>query len=100
MGAFDDFWRAYPPRGAKPHRAGKQTCLQYWKRHNMDQHIDQVLDAIKFYREEWDKKQPPDTQFIPMPITWLRKGLWDVEIPEPEPPRRLSQEEILRMAAR
>ena len=66
---FDDFWRAYPNKKAKP--AAKAAFLKATKRADVAA-IMRGLERAKVSRD-WTKD---DGQFVPHPSTWLNGDRW------------------------
>jgi uncharacterized protein YdaU (DUF1376 family) len=84
---FDDFWRAYPNKKAKP--AAKAAFLKATKKADVAA-IMRGLERAKVSRD-WTKN---DGQFVPHPATWLNGERWADDVgatihpflaPEPAP---------------
>lgn len=95
--AFEAWWEAYPSAPKRP-KVAKQYCRDMWKRRNLDAIADQVMAALAYHKDHiWDMKQP---QYIPMTRTWLHQGRYEIDIPEQPQPRKLTEQEILKLASR
>ncbi len=74
-GAFDAFWNAYP------RKVGKADAKNAFDRKSRSVPASTIIEAAtRFARDP----NLPETQFIPHPATWLRRGGWE---DEPLPPR-------------
>lgn len=69
--AFEDFWVLYPRHEAK------KDAMKAWQQTPADEHLRAIVAAAT-WRRIWAGKE---TQFIPLPATWLRGGRYDDEIP-------------------
>ena len=69
---FDEFWKAYPKKSAKP------AALKAFKAAKINGHLPDVLADIasKSQSEAWTKG---GGQFIPMPSTYLNQRRWEDE---------------------
>lgn len=69
---FDDFWDLYPAGGRK---VAKKQCAEKWKRGNLDNIADEVLNGLRRWiiSEDWEKE---NGRFIPAPIVWLNQQRW------------------------
>jgi hypothetical protein len=67
---FDQFWKAYPKKIAKPY------CKTIWERKGLT--LDMVMPALNkaIASRDWQKE---GGQFIPNPSTWLNQGRWEDE---------------------
>lgn len=76
---FEKFWEAYP----KARRKGKKAAYKAWQKAEKDglPDIDTVLKAIESQKKD---RQWQDSQFIPLPTTWINQGRWDDEIENQE----------------
>src|SRR5687767_7919626 len=68
VGAFDQFWSAYP------RKVGKLAAQREWAK--LKPPIADVLAALAWQVPTWD-----DPQFICHPRTWLHQGRWMDEAP-------------------
>lgn len=46
--AFELFWKAYPNDKGRKH--SKSQCYEKWKREGLDDHLQEVLNAVAYYR--------------------------------------------------
>jgi hypothetical protein len=65
---FETFWNSYP------RKEGKGKAWESWRKNNPP--LEQVLKTLEKYErsEQWK-----DSQFIPMPATWLNQWRWEDE---------------------
>jgi hypothetical protein len=68
---FDSFWTLYPRHEAK------RDALKAWGQIPASDHLPAIVAAMA-WRRVWAGKE---TQFIPLPATWLRGGRYEDEIP-------------------
>lgn len=74
---FDTFWEAYPRRTAKA------DAIKAWRKLNPSAQVQaDILSALDWqvHREDWVRD---DGKFIPYPASWLNRGQWQDERPEP-----------------
>lgn len=108
---FDAFWAEWPKSLRK---GGKADCLRHWKAMHLDSQNSAILSCLQFWKkhQQWDRSRG---DFIPAPIVWLRKRLWEdgdttpgtatPPASNPEPPsstfkrRRLTPEDLAFVAA-
>lgn len=77
---FEDFWKVYPKKRAKP------VAERAWNKIRPDKEkAEEILGAVeKFKRsKEWLKD---DGMFIPYPATFLNQRRWEDEEDEPMKP--------------
>lgn len=73
---FDEFWIAYP------RKVGKQNCIKWWERHDIDSKtLRLMVDSVIRYRETNQWK----TGYIPNPQTFLNGQRWEDDIDTIEP---------------
>ena len=68
---FDEFWKAYPKKCAKP------KAMKAWSKLNPDAELQQaILDALERQKQtvQWQKD---NGQYIPYPATWLNGRYWE-----------------------
>lgn len=90
---FDRFYTAYP---RKRNKDSAKTAFE--KRYKDLPPIDELIAIVEKWSET-DGWKRENGQFIPYPGTWLNKGGWQDEIPEPQPgqtvkPKRTEFEEV------
>lgn len=73
---FAEFWQTYP------RKVGKDDARNAWKAAKRRADQQAIIDGSTRLASD---PNLPETQFIPYPATWLRRGGWD---DEPLPPRR------------
>lgn len=72
---FDDFWKLYPRKVAKP------AAMKVWKRLKKK---DKTA-VLKFLpTSTW----PAERVYIPHPATWLNQRRWEDELPEDDAPEQ------------
>jgi hypothetical protein len=74
---FDLFWKAYP------RKVGKTKAYAAWKRIHPDRELfEKIMAAVETAKSsrQWMENYG---QFIPHPTTWLNRGGWDDELPDP-----------------
>lgn len=76
---FDEFWSVYPLK------VGKQAAKKAWpKATKLAGDAQAVIDGAVRYAENVTKRNV-EREFIAHPTTWLNRGGWDDELPEPKP---------------
>lgn len=79
---FSRFWRSWPPSSRK---GGKAKCLAVWKAKSLESSAAEIVAHVEAMKAS---KQWADSQFIPMPLTYLNQSRWDgAEAGEPEKKR-------------
>lgn len=76
VGAFGQFWHAYPKK------TGKAEALKaFQKLKPSDALVARMIAAVgeQSSSVQWQRE---GGQFIPNPATWLRQGRWDDEVPQ------------------
>ena len=76
LGAFDEFWSAYPRRVGKA--AARRAYMVARKGAEWPGAAD-VLEAVEMAKTSKDWKKS-NGQFIPHPSTWLNQGRWADEV--------------------
>ena len=72
---FDEFWKAYPRKVAKP------NALKSWNKIKPSQDLlSKIIQAIKD-----QKLSETDPKFIPHPATWLNAARWEDELETTKP---------------
>lgn len=74
---FEHFWSVWP----KHFRKGDKTkCSAHWKTHRLAERSGEVISHLDAWIEsdQWNKD---DGQFIPSPLSWLRKWSPDAALP-------------------
>lgn len=72
---FDEFWKAYPRKVAKP------NALKSWNKIKPSQDLlSKMIQAIKD-----QKLSETDPKFIPHPATWLNAARWEDELETTKP---------------
>lgn len=74
LGLFDQFWKAYPRKVAKPE--AMKAFVRIKPDAELMQQIMSALERAKASRD-WQKD---DGQFIPYPSTWLNQARWEDEL--------------------
>jgi hypothetical protein len=73
---FDEFWKLYPKRIAKP------DAIKAWKKAITKKPADELIALTKAYSES----KLPGEPYIPYPASWLNKELYEsVELQENKP---------------
>jgi len=73
---FIKFWEAYP------RKQNKENTKKAWMRKKLDKHIDAILENLTLRaKTEWKGK---DTQYIPLPLSYLNGRRWEDEIAVPK----------------
>lgn len=67
--AFDEFWKAYPRKIAKP------AALRAWKRLRLKEHLSVML-GLSLWVEYW-KRAGTEDAFVPYPQRWLNDRRWE-----------------------
>ena len=67
---FEPFWNAYPRRSGDI----KEAYLAYRRALQSGATPQQILDAVKWQAEEWEREGQP--QYIPSPAKWLDNKRW------------------------
>ena len=67
---FEPFWNAYPRRSGDI----KEAYLAYRRALQSGATPQQILDAVKWQAEEWEREGQP--QYIPSPVKWLDNKRW------------------------
>lgn len=85
---FPEFWAVYPRKTAKT------NAEAIWKRKQLDQTADIIIDAVKRYQQthEWIKD---NGLFIPYPATFLNQRRWEDDITTGNPRRTVPQGTML-----
>ncbi|HOE12056.1 MAG TPA: hypothetical protein PLQ35_15165 [bacterium] len=74
---FEEFWKAYPPRGNPPAREGKAAAKKAWGKINPSRELArQIREAVE---KKKACKQWKDPQYIPLAATWLNQRRWEDE---------------------
>jgi hypothetical protein len=77
---FDEFWKLYPKRIAKP------DAIKAWKKAITKKPADELIALTKAYSES----KLPGEPYIPYPASWLNKELYEsVEVQEKKPLQKL-----------
>jgi hypothetical protein len=74
---FAGFWSLWP----KHHRkADKRACEAKWRKLECEPLTDAILASLTAWKasEDWTKQ---DGQFVPAPLVWLNKRLWEAPAP-------------------
>lgn len=75
---FDEFWKLYPNKKAKPY------ALKVWNRLKVNEELfKKIIYALEAHKKslQWTKNRG---QFIPHPSTWLNQSRWEDTLLEPE----------------
>lgn len=77
---FNMFWNTYP------YRVGKNKVKEWFVKHKKDiteEFIDYVIKSIELQKTSinWTEKYG---QYIPLPMTWLKRGGWNDELRYPQ----------------
>ena len=67
---FEPFWNAYPRRSGDI----KEAYLAYCRALQSGATPQQILEAVKWQAEEWEREGQP--QYIPSPSKWLDNKRW------------------------
>lgn len=71
---FEEFWEMYPVK------ASKKTCLEKWKKLNLDSCADHILERLSdqiHSNDSWKRG------YIPNPLTYINQEKWNDEIKLP-----------------
>ena len=79
LSLFDRFWASYPKH------ADKQSALRAFQKINPDEALLGVM--ITAIEKQKASAQWKDSQFIPLPSTWLNKKRWEDEVRTDQPVR-------------
>lgn len=78
---FALFWSSWPNG---PRKTAKKQCLAKWISQGCEADADRVMAALEWFKasEQWVKD---GGAFVPMPMTWLNRRSWEIEIPKGKP---------------
>jgi len=68
---FEEFWNLYPVKN------GRKACEQKWKKRNLDDIADKIIEKLTVQVEEDDKWL---RGFAPNPLTYINQDRWEDEI--------------------
>ena len=73
--SFNIFWEKYP---RKP--GGKDYALKCWGKALQKMAADDIIAALESQLPYWAQKE---RQYIPLPTSWLNKGMWEDDYSQP-----------------
>ncbi len=74
--SFNSFWQLYPRK-----QGGKDYALKCWEKALQKKSAGDIMAALEAQLPHWRQKEP---QYIPLPTSWLNKGMWDDDYSQPE----------------
>jgi hypothetical protein len=75
---FALFWSLWP---SSERKVAKKQCEKKWETLGCEAVAEDILKALEWFKcsEQWAKN---GGEFIPMPMTWLNRRAWEVELPK------------------
>lgn len=74
--SFNNFWQLYPRK-----QGGKDYALRCWEKALQKQSAGDIMAALEAQLPHWKQKEQ---QYIPLPTSWLNKGMWDDDYSQPK----------------
>lgn len=73
---FVEFWDAYPK---SPRKVAKTAAQKKWQSKNYDEIADKIISHVNMMKnsDQWKKERG---QYIPMPMTYLNRESWDIDM--------------------
>ena len=93
---FAEWWQLYPSENGR--KGDKKACVKKWEAEGLEARSVEVVKALKKFVKS-SKWKELNGQYIPAPLVWLNRGLYDNPPPAALIPhtRRMTNAEVLAL---
>ena len=93
---FAEWWQLYPSENGR--KGDKKACVKKWEAEGLEARSVEVVKALKKFVKS-SKWKELNGQYIPAPLVWLNRGLYDNPPPSDLIPhtRRMTNAEVLAL---